>query len=133
MSANAIQVGGDHYPTSEFQPWDLGWRYGIGAVEFMLIKYVSRWRRKNGVEDLEKAQHVLVKLEEIEDVGYEPPGAVGPLVLNDYYKANGITDFREKIIISIVSNKFTASTLNHASLLLSSLAETARDGEPDRS
>jgi len=132
MSANAVQVGGDHYKENDFQPWDLGWRYKIGAVEFMLIKYVSRWRKKNGVQDLEKAQHVLMKLEEIEQDGYEPPGRVGPMVLQTYFAANFITDFREKIVISIISNGYDANQLNHAALLLASLVESAR-GEAQKS
>jgi hypothetical protein len=29
------------------------------------VKYISRWKNKNGVEDLKKAQHYLSKLIEV--------------------------------------------------------------------
>lgn len=31
----------------------------LGYVEGAIIKYVARWRFKNGIEDLEKARHYL--------------------------------------------------------------------------
>jgi len=62
--ANERQVGGSHYQ-SGFQHWDfvvrcLDNRY----LEGQITKYVSRWRRKNGFQDLEKASHFLEKLTE---------------------------------------------------------------------
>jgi len=36
-------------------------------MEGQIIKYVSRWRDKNGIEDLKKAQHFLAKLIEYEE------------------------------------------------------------------
>lgn len=67
MSANERQVGGDHYKTgSGIQHWDLvdmfGWDYFQGQV----IKYLMRWKKKNGVQDLEKAKHYLEKYIELE-------------------------------------------------------------------
>ena len=40
---------------------------GVGYFEGCVIKYVSRWRKKNGVEDLKKARHFLDLLIEFED------------------------------------------------------------------
>jgi len=133
MSANAVQVGGDHYKASDNQPWDLISRHGIGFLEGSVIKYVSRWRGKNGREDLEKAHHFLMKIEEVEQEGYTPAGDCGPRVLNDYFLANEITDFRERIVISIMATRWSPNQLNHAALLLGSLIETARDGEAQES
>ncbi|MCW1937533.1 DUF3310 domain-containing protein [Pseudomonas sp. MDMC_285] len=39
---------------------------GIGYFEGNVIKYVSRWRKKNGIEDLKKAKHYLELLIELE-------------------------------------------------------------------
>lgn len=62
MDANSTQVAGTHY-ASEYQHWDfvlngLGGRYFEGQV----TKYVFRWRKKNGIQDLEKALHFLAKM-----------------------------------------------------------------------
>jgi len=53
------QEGGDHYKDMPIQPFEYIHRNGLGFGEGTVIKYVSRWRAKNGVEDLRKAKHVL--------------------------------------------------------------------------
>jgi hypothetical protein len=61
MSANDYQIGGNHYKTNGVQHWDLfGQDYLIGCA----TKYISRWRNKNGKQDLEKALHYAKKLKE---------------------------------------------------------------------
>ena len=65
MSANDIQCGGTHYRDKAIQPWDYITANNIGYLEGNVIKYVSRWRDKGGVEDLRKAQHYLTKLIEL--------------------------------------------------------------------
>lgn len=65
-NANARQVGGDHYKGQAIQPWDYIASNGLGYFEGNVVKYVSRWRDKGGVADLEKARHYLDKLIEIE-------------------------------------------------------------------
>ena len=65
MSANDIQCGGTHYRDKPIQPWDYITANNIGYLEGNVIKYVSRWRDKGGVEDLRKAQHYLAKLIEL--------------------------------------------------------------------
>jgi hypothetical protein len=37
----------------------------IPYIEAQIIKYVVRWRDKNGIEDLHKAAHFLDKLREV--------------------------------------------------------------------
>lgn len=66
MSALDTQVGGSHYKDMAIQPVEYIHRNGIGFVEGAVIKYVSRWRQKNGVEDLKKARHMLDLLIEME-------------------------------------------------------------------
>ena len=60
--ANDIQVAGTHYKNKAIQPWDYIISNNIGYLEGNVIKYVSRWRDKGGVDDLKKAQHYLTKL-----------------------------------------------------------------------
>jgi hypothetical protein len=65
MKANEIQVGGTHYKGKTIQPWDYIAANDIGYFEGNIIKYVSRWRDKGGVDDLKKARHYLDKLIEL--------------------------------------------------------------------
>jgi len=49
------------------QPWDYIVSNDLGFLEGNIIKYVTRWKHKNGVDDLRKAQHYLAKLIEVSD------------------------------------------------------------------
>lgn len=66
MSAFDTQVGGAHYKTMLIQPAEFVHRNGIGFMEGSVIKYVSRWRAKGGIDDLRKARHFLDLLIEME-------------------------------------------------------------------
>ena len=61
MPANDKQIGGDHYQLT-IQPWDYILANNIGYCEGCAIKYISRWKKKGGVNDLKKAIHFLEKL-----------------------------------------------------------------------
>jgi hypothetical protein len=66
MSAKAEQIGGQHYKDMAIQPAEFIHKNGIGYMEGNVIKYVVRWRNKNGVEDLKKARHYIDLLIEME-------------------------------------------------------------------
>jgi len=66
MGANEKQIGGDHYKKTKIQPWDYVLANGIGFLEGNAIKYLTRWKDKGGVADLEKARHYIDKLIETE-------------------------------------------------------------------
>ncbi len=60
------QEGGNHYKSMAIQPVQFIHANGIGYFEGNVIKYVSRWRQKNGVQDLKKAIHYLELLIQME-------------------------------------------------------------------
>ena len=63
--ANDEQVGGRHYIEKAIQPWDFIVANDLGYLEGCIVKYVSRYKDKGGVEDLIKAAHYLEKLIEV--------------------------------------------------------------------
>ncbi len=65
MTANDVQVGGTHYKGKLIQPWDYIAANNLGYFEGNIVKYVSRWKEKGGVDDLKKARHYLDKLIEL--------------------------------------------------------------------
>lgn len=65
--ANSRQVGGDHYKTGGEEHWDRVNRLQLDYFQGQITKYVERWKKKNGVEDLRKARHFLDKYIEIEE------------------------------------------------------------------
>lgn len=66
MNPLTTQVGGDHYAKLPIQPVEYIHANHLGFFEGNVLKYISRWRNKNGVEDLKKARHYLDLLIELE-------------------------------------------------------------------
>jgi hypothetical protein len=66
VSALDTQVGGSHYAKLAIQPMQYSMANGLDPCQHTIIKYVTRFRDKNGIEDLEKAKHVIDMLIEFE-------------------------------------------------------------------
>lgn len=62
MKTLQTQVGGSHYKNLAIQPMEYIMKNKIGFCEGNVIKYVTRYKEKNGIEDLKKAQHYLSAL-----------------------------------------------------------------------
>jgi len=73
MNAIDRQVNGDHYKNMAIQPVEYIHKNGIPFIEGCVIKYVSRWRLKGGLADLEKAKHFLELLIELESLPQAKP------------------------------------------------------------
>ena len=54
MKTTDYQVDGDHYQKMEIQPIDYILANKLGFCEGCIVKYISRWRSKGGVNDLRK-------------------------------------------------------------------------------
>lgn len=63
MEPNDYQIGGGHYK-NDYQHWDLVCDIDMHYLLGCATKYISRWRKKNGIQDLRKALHYLNKAEE---------------------------------------------------------------------
>ena len=131
MSANDRQVGGDHY-ASTYQHWDfvadaLQGRYLEGCV----TKYATRWRKKNGLQDLEKAQHFLAKLRDQFIAGKVAPmpavSAVDTLLfIHRFEKANALW-YAEREICRVLSQWNSLGDLDFAADQLDRLVRSARE------
>lgn len=73
MSESSLskQVDGNHYKDQAIQPVEYIHANHIGYFEGNVIKYVTRWRKKNGLADLEKAKHYVELLIELETRDYK--------------------------------------------------------------
>jgi hypothetical protein len=60
------QVGGSHYKDKAIQPIEYIHANNLGFCAGNVIKYVTRYKDKNGIQDLEKAKHYLEMLIELE-------------------------------------------------------------------
>lgn len=104
MSANDRQVGGDHYAADDsgLKHWDLIENHGIGYLEGCASKYVSRWRKKNGLQDLEKGLHYTEKLIELAKDWRFPRGEVSTSALQKFADANGLDVIERACLVSLL-------------------------------
>lgn len=68
MNENPLnkQVGGAHYKDFAIQPVEFITKNNLGFIQGNIIKYICRYKHKNGKEDLEKIKHyvdLLIQLE----------------------------------------------------------------------
>ena len=62
----STQIGGNHYTKLAIQPMRYSMENGLDTLQHTVIKYVTRFRDKAGIEDLEKAKHCIDMLIEFE-------------------------------------------------------------------
>ena len=65
--ASETQVGGEHYRSKDVQPWTAmqSWMTAEEFEGFLrgnVIKYIARYKDKDGVKDVLKARHYLERL-----------------------------------------------------------------------
>ena len=51
------QVGGKHYKTFRIQPYEFISKNNLSFFQGNVVKYVCRYKDKNGIQDLEKIIH----------------------------------------------------------------------------
>ncbi len=72
------QVDGDHYTKLKIPPFEYSYANNLDCYQHTAIKYITRFRNKNGKLDLEKALDVIAQLIEAEY------GPTKPLTDNQY-------------------------------------------------
>lgn len=51
------QIGGSHYKLFRIQPYEFNSKNDLSFFQGNVIKYVCRYKNKNGIEDLRKIIH----------------------------------------------------------------------------
>ena len=59
MSNLDTQVGGGHYKDLAIQPIEYTVKNKLSFLQGNVIKYITRYKDKNGVEDLKKVKHYV--------------------------------------------------------------------------
>jgi len=59
---NRTQVGGDHYIKLGIQPFEYSHSNNLDARQHTAVKYITRYKDKNGLQDLRKAQNVIEQM-----------------------------------------------------------------------
>lgn len=131
-AANETQVGGDHYKKGgSHQHWDfISVSYGSGYLVGCATKYLTRWRDKNGIEDLKKAVHYCQKLREMAEdttVGPRPASVPFRMSLEDFVASNNIPP-AEAAAIQLIFTWRTAADIAQAEAIIADLIEAELRG-----
>lgn len=65
-----VQVGGGHYKDLPIQPIEYIYKNNLNFLQGNIVKYATRYKDKNGKEDLEKVIHyaqLLIAMEYSDD------------------------------------------------------------------
>lgn len=98
MSVNNRQVGGDHYK-STFQHWDFVQFLNLAYIPAQITRYLGRWRKKNGIEDIEKALHYMDK--HVQDEMLRHNDALQ--LLNTFIKENNLQEHEARVFNMLVN------------------------------
>lgn len=128
MGANERQVAGSHYRAG-IQHWDLMAHNRVGYFEAQITKYITRWKKKNGVQDVEKSIHYFEKLTEllnqdVLDIPVHP--SIEPYLLEEFKVANDLGDI-EYTIFYLLLTYTTMDELSRVGILLQHLLALAQE------
>lgn len=120
--ANQMQVAGNHY-NATLQHWDWVDFVGLGYLPAQVTKYLTRWRKKNGIQDLEKSHHFLMKFIEKED---ERVGLV-KTVTETFITENGLDVYEAAALDCLVQHQLgRTDMLRRASAVIQRLIDDAK-------
>jgi len=114
ISANDRQHGGQHYKDVGYQHWDFVNDLGLDYFSGNATKYVSRYKNKNGAEDLEKGAHYCDKKLEITEEGtWQAVNCSAPeaqQLLFRFAASNNLDNDQYRIIFDIIHGSFETAS-----------------------
>ena len=94
-----IQVGGNHYKGLAYQPVQFSVDMCLNFIQGNIVKYVSRYKNKNGNEDLKKVLHYAQLGVELNPTNFCPFHKVDEKV-GEFVEKNRLDNVVGEIIIA---------------------------------
>ena len=116
------QIGGNHYQQFPFQPTEFIHKMDLNFCQGNVIKYVCRYKFKNGLQDLEKALHYAEMLNDfyLQGYGKEFDSAIMEhmIVTQFIHDNHALLNILQKIIIYSVISNIYERTINQIKKLI---------------
>ena len=115
IKASDAQIGGSHYKDMPFQPVELFAKTRCTAFQANIWKYITRYKHKNGAEDVRKCMHYAQLALEL-----RCGGCLGPTErahVNLFCDINGLSDSQSKIAKYASFDNYTGVVEECAKLL----------------
>jgi hypothetical protein len=102
MTALSVQRGGDHYLKLPIQPFEFTLRNGWDGAAHSIVKYLTRYRDKGGILDLQKALHIAEIRSHLLGPWLLPTRPMHERMrMVTYTAANGINGQDEKVLMQL--------------------------------
>jgi hypothetical protein len=118
MSAEARQVGGDHYKRLTMQPMKFCMVNDWDCDAFQILRYLSRHHNKDGKKDIEKAIHcVELRAEQYEMHNRSCTALTDRISIEDYIEANGFDTNTAVALQYLEAWTYTGNGISHGALI----------------
>lgn len=105
MKATNIQVGGSHYIDMAMQPIELISALKCSFIQGCIIKYISRYKAKNGAQDIRKCIHYAQLAIHLKDSMQHNDGDIY-IYANNFADKNNLTSLQRRIINYTLYNSY---------------------------
>ena len=101
MNATDTQIGGSHYKDMPYQPIKLIDKLELDYFRGNVLKYLCRYRQKDGIKDLQKARHYCELAKELNDFNFSP-STLDIEEVDDFVHINEISKEVENILYDLI-------------------------------
>ena len=98
MKAIEKQIGGSHYKAMPYQPIVLIDKLELDYFSGNVLKYLCRYRQKDGIKDLEKARHYCELAKELNVIKFSP-STLDTEEVEDFVRFNDLSEEIQDIIL----------------------------------
>ena len=105
MKATDVQIGGSYYKDMAMQPIELITALRCSFIQGCIIKYISRYKAKNGVQDIKKCIHYAQLAIQLGDKRRCNDKTLS-LSINKFIIKNKLTILQRRIITQAVYNNY---------------------------
>lgn len=106
MSALDIQIGGSHYRNKGIQPIELIVALNLNFIEGNIVKYITRYKEKNGVQDIMKCVHYSQLAIELKCIRHNIDIHNNYELILQYVKANDLCSVQTYVLNSCLQNDY---------------------------
>jgi hypothetical protein len=113
-SALEIQIGGNHYKNLQMQPIVFITKANLDFIQGCIVKYISRYKDKNGKQDIEKCIHYAqLAIELLPDEKQYLNLGLG----YSYARVNSLNKYQTNIVIAVLQRDFLSVIVNCKALI----------------
>lgn len=109
--ALAEQIGGTHYKGLKIEPVELWAALDLNAFQGSIVKYVMRYKDKNGKQDLLKAKHYIDYIKQFTPKTFTPDTKEAADYLDRFIKENELSGKVKDIIVDVVYEDYDDALL----------------------